>query len=241
MIEVRTGRTYYPRIIGGAPEGLVGTLTLALEEPDNTVIEEPSTEGIVETSDGAYTGTRIAPETAGTYIVVWYDPGEDVSLTEELLVTASAISDQGVYYATPDDVRAWLGNENFTDEQLIRPILMAQRDIDAGVGGWEAYEDTGLKFASGEVNDILTDFEARCLRDATCAQVEYRLTMGDDFMVQEQYENRSGRDGSVTGTVRKLSSIAYTELSKAGLLRLWGNVAQRAIVPGENYGDLPRA
>lgn len=42
MIEVRTGRTYYPRIIGGAPEGLVGTLTLALEEPDNTVIEEPS-------------------------------------------------------------------------------------------------------------------------------------------------------------------------------------------------------
>lgn len=238
----RSGRTIYPRIIGGAPEGLTGTLTLAIELPDNTVVVAPSADDIVESGPGAYTATRVAPDDSGTYVLVWYDPGTDIAITEELIVTASSVPGLGLFYATPDDVRAYLDvtEDQLSDDLLKRPIQRAQKDIDAACGGWATFSDTGLKFATENETylPVLTDQEELHLREATCAQVEYRMTVGDEFMVKEQHETQSGPGYSTSGQLRKVCGAAYTALGQAGLLRLHGKASNR--VPGL-YGDLPRA
>ncbi len=236
----RTGRPMYPRIIGGAPEGLTGTLTLAVELPDNTVVQAPSALNIVESGPGAYTATRTAPATAGTYVLVWYDPVDDMAVTEELLVTASSLPAIGAYYATPDDVRSYLDitEDQLSDDVIARPLRMAHKDIDAACGGWDVYEDTGLKFASDDEDAGLTVNQETHLREATCTQVEYRMTVGDDFMIREQHESVSGPGYSTSGSLKKVCGAAYTELSKGGFLRLLGKASNRGHL---RLGDLPRA
>lgn len=144
----------------------------------------------------------------------------------------------GLYYCTPDEVRTYLGvtQEQLSDESLALPIRKAQEDIDAACGAWTVYEDTGLKFASDDLE--LDDITLRLLSDATCAQVEYRLTVGEDFLVREQYESQAGPGYSTSGQLRKVTSRAYNKLSQGGFLRLTSHSSNRL---GRVIGDLPRA
>ena len=227
-MNARSGRTYLA-LLNGAPTGRVGTLTLGLEWPNNDVAVAPSAAGIVETSPGAYTGTRTAPVVteATDFVIVWFDSGLDVSVTETLTVQPGAQVDLGLYYASPDDVRAYLGvtSDQLSDDVLTRPLVMSQRDIDAAVGGWTAYDDTGLKFASTELT--LTDAQDQQLRMATCAQVEYRMTMGDEFMVRDQYDSQGGSAFSTVGQLRKVSGASYTHLRQGGFMKLYGHAERR--------------
>lgn len=148
---------------------------------------------------------------------------------------------EGIYYTTFTKVRDWLGvtEADLANDVLIRPIKGAQRDIDAACGGWVAYLDTHLKFAT-EIDEYLPVLESdveELLSQATCAQVEYRMTMGDDFMVKEQYEAQSGPSYSTSGKLRKVCGTAYTFLNQGGLLRLHGKASNRY---ADRYGELPR-
>lgn len=142
-------------------------------------------------------------------------------------------------YATPDQVRDFLGvtEDDLSDDVLTVPIRRASKDIDAACGGWGVYADTGLKFESTDEDVNLSDAQLAHLAEATSAQVEYRMTMGDDFMVKEQYESQSGPSYGTAGKLRKVCGEAYTLLGQAGLLRLHGKASNYA---ADRYGELPR-
>ncbi len=173
----------------------------------------------------------------GWYMVVFVD--DDGNRQESSPIRQTNI--EGIYYTTFSKVRNWLGvTENqLSDAVLTRPVKLAQHDIDAACGGWASHLDTGLKFST-EIDEYLPVLDAdkeELLSKATCAQVEYRMTMGDDFMVKEQYEAQSGPSYSTTGKLRKVCGTAYTFLRQAGLLRLTGKTSNR---PADRYGELPR-
>lgn len=171
----------------------------------------------------------------GWYYVSFVDENGDRQDTDPVHRSAALA---GLYYASPDLVRAHLGvsESQMPDSVLQRPIRLAQDDIDAACGGWRVYEDTGLKFAS--VDYELTDFQALMLSQATCEQVEYRLTVGDDFMNREQYESQSGPGYGTAGQLRKVTGRAYSKLQAGGFLRLTSRVSNRF---ARALGDLPRA
>ena len=143
-------------------------------------------------------------------------------------------------YATYNEIRAHLGvtAEQVSDEDLARPLRLAQDDIDAACGAWNVYPDTGLKFASDTLVSVLSLTKARLLSQATCYQVEYRMTVGDDFMVREQYEATSGPGYGTAGTIRKVMGAAYTKLHAAGLLSLTSRASNSE---GRYRGTLPSA
>lgn len=158
-------------------------------------------------------------------------------------------------YATPDEVRDYLGvvERQMPDDTLTQPIVRAQRDIDIACGRWLPYDDTGLKFESSMMIVPLTDAESGALMRATCAQVEYRLTVGDDFMIREQYATQSGPGYGTTGTLKKVTGVAYAALQPYGFLKLTGRVQSinphrlpdsdnNHVLPlGMRYGDFSRS
>jgi hypothetical protein len=160
-----------------------------------------------------------------------------------------------LYYTSADDLRSYLGltEDQLSDEACAQPILRAQRDIDTAAGRWMPYDDTGLKFASATMNVPLTNAEAAALSLATCAQVEYRLTVGDDFMIREQYATQSGPGYGTSGTLKKVCGGAYSALHPYGFLKLTGRVQavnhrrlpdspnSYNIPTGNRFGDFSRA
>lgn len=240
-MNIRSGRTYYA-VTSGARSGGVGEFTFGLEWPDNTVADPEVTTGIVESASGSYTATRTAPTVTEVteYIGVWYDPITDSSKTYPIVVSPTGVLTFDLYYTSPDDVRKYVGvtEDQLSDEELIQPIMRAQRDIDAACGGGLAYENTGLKFASEDLE--LDDFASGKLSEATCAQVEYRLTVGDDFMIREQYESQSGPGYGTSGKLKKVCGAAYTALGQGGFLQLHGRFVRG---PQSSFtgSDLPRA
>jgi hypothetical protein len=66
----------------------------------------------------------------------------------------------------------------------------------------------------------LTTGQAVALSKATCAQVEYRLQVGESFMVEDQYETRGGRNYSSVGKLRKIAPAAMSHLHAGNLLNL---------------------
>lgn len=97
-----------------------------------------------------------------------------------------------------------------------RLIERAEKDVDQALGSYPRNDDTGLKLAPLELdtNDRAT------LRDATCAQVEYRLAMGEDFFVKAQFAEVSGPEFSTKGTLPRVGPKTWQELEASNLLRL---------------------
>lgn len=131
-------------------------------------------------------------------------------------------------YTTELDVEARLGIVLETAEAN-RLIEFACDDIDAAVGPFPV-DDDGRKFDPA----VLDAKVAKLLNKATAAQVEYRLQMGDDFMIEDQYDAKSGRDFSSSGRLRKVSPAAYSYLHSAGLLNLSVGYRRTAPFPNQN-------
>lgn len=258
-ISTKSGKTYYPATSGALPGG-VGTVTVGLSTTDGDVVTAPDANGIVEVASGSYVATRTAPTVTvdTSYVVVWHDSRNTAALsdTEALVVFAGAVrSDLGLYYTSADNLRDFLDltSDQLSDAACAQPIRRAQRDIDVASGRWLPYDDTGLKFASDTMIVPLTDAEARALSQATCAQVEYRMTVGDDFMIREQYASQSGPGYGTSGTLKKVTGMAYAYLQPHGFLKLTGRVQSinhhrlpdsdnNNVLPlGMRYGDFSRS
>lgn len=228
-MNTNSGATYYPGVTGALPYG-VGTITVELQTVTGVVIVPASSSDIVESALGSYTAVCIAPVVSSetTFVIVWIDPRNvgAPSDTELLVVAAGVNTLSGAFYVSYDDVRSYLGLDStqMSDDIVRQPLVRAQRDIDIACGRWVAYADTGLKFASAVAFAYpLSDLEMVMLRDSTCAQVEYRMTVGDDFMIREQYERQGGANPS-RGTVSKLCGASYTKLAQGGFLKLHAKV-----------------
>lgn len=92
MIYAAPGAIFTVRL-NNAPTGLVGTLGIQVFDSEDTVVIVRTTAGITEfpAGSGEYTTTLLAPNTAGTYLVLW-DNGiisPSTVATEELIVTTT--------------------------------------------------------------------------------------------------------------------------------------------------------
>lgn len=243
-MNARSNRIYLA-LTSGARSGAVGELTNGLYWPNGDIAVAPIVGGIVETARGSYTATRTAPEVTETttFVITWYDPVTDESNVEELVVSAMGFDGTVVYYASPEDVRKYLNitEDQMSDEILYGPIQRAQEDVDAACGGLVVYPDTGLKFATATIDSLLSDIAALMLMKATCAQVEYRLTVGDDFLIRDQHESQSGPGYGTAGKLQKVSGRTYTYLRQGGFLQLHGRFVSGSQSSFNRSGSIPRA
>lgn len=121
-------------------------------------------------------------------------------------------------YATNADVEAWIEGWVTDDSAaLTRLIARCEADVDLALGPRVA-----PAAPSGRAYDPadLAPLQADALRDATCAQVEYRVEMGEEFFRRPRYEAVTGPDFQTTGRAPWLAPKAARILAGSGLVRL---------------------
>jgi hypothetical protein len=125
-------------------------------------------------------------------------------------------------YATTEDFKTYAPRFNtLSDEDIAALLEAAERDLDNAVGPHRIDEATGRKF----VPDTLSITDTRSLRDATCAQAEYRQVMGADFFVRGQFEEVQGPDYRTKGKLPRYAPAMWAHLRGTSMLRLttsWG-------------------
>lgn len=122
-------------------------------------------------------------------------------------------------YATVADFEAYVeGWVTDNAAALERVLLRAERDVDLILGAWDRDPLTGLKWSPATE---LTAVEAAALRDATCAQAEYRIEQGENFFVRSRPETVSGPDFTikVPGGEPYIGPKVWVELARAPRLR----------------------
>lgn len=127
-------------------------------------------------------------------------------------------------YATRADCLAFIEGLTINDDAAFdRLIERAERNIDHALNTVPVIETTGLKFDPATMLAV----DKNKLRDATCAQVSYRLTMGEEFFVRPQYQNVKGPEFETEGQLPLVGPEAWDILTSSRLLRLtttWGDV-----------------
>jgi hypothetical protein len=114
-------------------------------------------------------------------------------------------------YAQVEDVEAYIEGWVTTNSTALgRLIERAELDIDFEARGLVADETTDRKFNPA----TMTNADAEALMRATCAQVEYRDLMGEDFFVRPQYDGRvEGPDFKMEGKLPRLGPKTSYELA----------------------------
>jgi len=127
-------------------------------------------------------------------------------------------------YAQRTDVEGYIEGWVTTDaDALDRLIERAERDIDNAVGNWPRDDTTGHKLDPA----TLLPYQVDALTRATCAQVEYRFQMGEDFFVRAQHASERGPDFQTDGRLPYIGPKVWAELEGTGLLRLTTGVSNR--------------
>ena len=120
-------------------------------------------------------------------------------------------------YATRADCTTYIEGLTINDATAFdRLIERAERDVDSAVGAYPLDETTGMKFTPG----TMTARDKSDLRDAVCAQVEYRLEMGEEFFIRHQYKNVKGPEFETEGQLPKIGPKTWMELTSSNLLQL---------------------
>ncbi len=139
LVEV-AGATF-PAIFDGETTGLVGTLAVRiLDSTTGDVVVARSTDDIIEIAPADYRAELVAPDTDGSYLIVWDlgDPDDpDGTFSEELLVNATGTipAAPGPAYATVEELAALLKvNPVSRVDQLERVLATAAAEIDAELG-----------------------------------------------------------------------------------------------------------
>jgi hypothetical protein len=128
-------------------------------------------------------------------------------------------------YATIDDLKAYApqATAGVADAELETTLVQAEGDVDRyGLPVMER-TDAGLKYDPPVDLDTLT---ATSLRDATCAQAEYRLYMGPALFIEG---GRIGTGGDITldKPPPLLAPKAQVELLEGGLMPMTGSMTRR--------------
>ena len=116
----------------GLATGLVGSLTVSVEDGQGGVVTAPTADGIVESpaGSGIYTATLSAPSDAGSYVVVFYDSVGDVYGAGNLVVQQTGTPGEPIPGA-----EAW--TPTAADVALILPARTKDTN-GTEVGAWTA-------------------------------------------------------------------------------------------------------
>lgn len=138
-------------------------------------------------------------------------------------------------YADADACLAYTEGLTIADPDAFdRLIERAESDVDRCLGLIARDEDSAT---ARKLNpDDLTATQVLQLSRATCAQVEYRLTMGEDYFIRPQYESVAGPDYTVTGKLPMIGPKVWAELEGSDLLRLtdtWRRSAVGTAIGGD--------
>jgi hypothetical protein len=124
-------------------------------------------------------------------------------------------------YATQQDFEAYVEGWVTDDVAALGRLLeRASRDVDAALTAYVP-ETNGLKLgdlSTGANPKLLVPSDIVAVTRATCAQAEYRFTMGEDFFRKDEYEFVAGADFSRRGALSRLAPKARQELGIVGLL-----------------------
>jgi hypothetical protein len=112
--------------VNNAATGLVGTITVRIEDGQNNIVTAATTAGIVETATGVYTATLAAPVPVGQYVVVW-SRGSGAEVGEDLTVSTTGTAPTGGDLCTLADVRRLLQKKTVDTSQdaLIGTLITA--------------------------------------------------------------------------------------------------------------------
>lgn len=180
MIYSRPGADF-TAIVQGAPSGLAGTLGVRIENADGTNHTPRTTAGIVEleSGSGAYSkADLVAPDDAGTYVVLWdTGGGSPVFASEELRVSGRIGLDVEVdWRPTVDQVATHIRARTATDESGdevgtftadTRPTADQVEDIID-----DKVQEILAVFVSGEVPEASFGAAHRAVRLSAAAEVE---------------------------------------------------------------------
>jgi hypothetical protein len=121
-------------------------------------------------------------------------------------------------YASATNLRDWTGRDStsLTDADANRALVLAERDVDS-----LSPVSRPLDATTGRRFDVtaLSSLETLVLQRATCAQAEYRLSMGEDFFVRGQYAQVDGPDFKTVGKLPRIAPGVWQELAGTGLIR----------------------
>lgn len=119
-------------------------------------------------------------------------------------------------YTTYDAFVAYADWDTTSDNQadVEKELERAERDVDNIIFGTKGAGPNGLKWPVVS----LAGWAADALSRAVCAQAEYRLTMGRDFMVRGQFSEMTTPDSTVKGKLPRIGPKVRDELTGSGLL-----------------------
>lgn len=98
------------------------------------------------------------------------------------------------------------------DAQFDRVIERAERNVDTLLTTPGDPDVAGPKLAAADLAAMSARDRER-LERATCAQVEYRVEMGEEFFARHQYKGTSGPDFSVQGQLPLIGPKVEEELA----------------------------
>lgn len=122
-------------------------------------------------------------------------------------------------YASVAQLNTYIGVENYLPTEAAKKaaIIQAEGDIDLWVGRSRGYnKTTGLVYDPTDTGTF-DAFMVEDLVEATCAQVKYRLTMGDAFFMQSPRSNTTGPDYTQQG-IPRLSPESIIALRRHGVI-----------------------
>lgn len=132
-------------------------------------------------------------------------------------------------YATLTDYENYTGVEPADEDAAQRALDKAEVDVDSILGPWPIQPATGRKLLTANTPKTflsgLLDWQVKALKNAVCAQAQYRETQGEEFFVQGQYDSVSGRFG-VSGKLPYIGPQTVRELQNTGLIRTSTNTGK---------------
>ena len=128
-------------------------------------------------------------------------------------------------YATAADCSAYIAGLAIDNPaEFDKLIEHAERDVDSLLT-FTPPRTTALKVDP----DDLETWQAGALTRAVCAQVEYRLAMGEEFFIRDQHDSERGPAFSVSGKLSRIGPKVLVELGSTGLVQPPGSGS--AVVP----------
>lgn len=123
-------------------------------------------------------------------------------------------------YATQADFEAYVEGWVTDDpDALDRLLIRATDDVDSILGDYVLYDSGPYMGRKLNPPDDLTFTENRALTRATCAQAEYRNTMGEEHFVRPRLHSSSGPEFTIDESVPWIGPKAMRELAGTGLIR----------------------